>query len=205
MCGQIFLGRAHWDTESQLCDDKVHTVSKIFWTPANGHSSWFILFRYDSNHWKTESNEFEIMCSSFILAKKRFVYITETKHLMLHSFMLLQKRKCSAHDSCMQWREICGQMVLGHSHWDIELQLCHDKVHTVSKIFWVMLSSTIKSTIFESTRVAVTTNMLGFIILLCKTVFLLLVNWLLMTGWHLKLNVSLHQLQRNLYAISKQC
>ena len=86
---------------------------------------------------KLKCNEFEFMCSSFILAKKRFVYITETKHFMLHSFMLLQKKKCSAHDSCMQWREICGQMVLGRAHGDIELQLCHDKVHRVSKIFWV--------------------------------------------------------------------
>ena len=40
---------------------------------------------------KLKCNEFEIMCSYFILAKKRFVYTRETKHFMLHSFMLLQK------------------------------------------------------------------------------------------------------------------
>ena len=61
-------------------------------------------------------NEFEIMCSLFIWAKERFVYTRETKHFKLHSFMLLQKRRCSTHDLCMSSIQICQQMVLGNSH-----------------------------------------------------------------------------------------
>ena len=82
ICSQMVLGLSHWNTQLQLCQNKVHTVpkifwdpayaiardlwpnvfraltlrhhtvSKIFWAPANGHSSWFILFLYDSNSWK---------------------------------------------------------------------------------------------------------------------------------------------------------
>ena len=72
----MFVERSHWDTELQLCDDKVHTVSKIFWAPANGHSSWFILFLYDSNSWKTE-----------MILHAAFIYATAKKEVQRTWFM----------------------------------------------------------------------------------------------------------------------
>ena len=89
--GQLFLERLHWDTELQLCDDKVHTVSKYVGLQPMGIALGLFCFSVIPIIEQLKCNQFEIMCSSFILVKKGFVYIRETKHFMLHSFLLLRK------------------------------------------------------------------------------------------------------------------